>query len=91
MVDDGVAQNAIEPGDGTFRFAQLRTALDGLEIGRLENVLGGGIVDTAAQKLQETAVLPGKAGDCVSGCGRVRSHGEDRRETRRVAALPGFH
>ena len=40
VVDDGVTQNAIEPSDGTLGFAQFRSVLNRLEIGRLEDVFG---------------------------------------------------
>jgi len=54
VVDDGVAEDAIEPSDGGFVLTQVAARFEGAHIGGLKNVLRNStIVDTALDEAKE--------------------------------------
>ena len=66
VVDDGVAQDAVEPGDGRFLATKGRGLFDGTDVGTLDDVLGGGgRVDMFLYKVEESFSLGDKAGDHI--------------------------
>jgi len=75
VVDDGVAQNAIEPGDRRLLIAQAAGVLEGAHVCRLQNVFGeGAVIDSTGEKSKE--LLPQidkRIGNCFfhwDGAGR---------------------
>jgi hypothetical protein len=58
VIDNGVAQDAIEPGDGRFFTAQDRGVFDGADIGGLDDVFRDGRgVDSALYEMEEVISL----------------------------------
>ena len=48
VIDDGVAEDTVEPGDGGFVVAEGGGLLHGADVGGLDDVLGGGAGGYAA-------------------------------------------
>ncbi|MGC2639015.1 MAG: hypothetical protein WA294_17655 [Acidobacteriaceae bacterium] len=87
MVGNRVAEDAVEPGDGAFRLAELGAAFKGFQVGGLEDVFGGGgIIDSSAQELQEAAALLGEVRRGFADCGRAAGLAEGDGSAARVAA-----
>ncbi len=58
VVDDGVAEDAVEPRNGRLFAAEGRCLFDGTNIGALDDVLGGdGRVDTFLYEVEESSSL----------------------------------
>jgi len=58
VVDNGVAQDAIEPGYGRLGLVERRGLFHGADVGVLQDVFGGGRrIDTTPDKLEEPASL----------------------------------
>ena len=58
VVDDGVAQDAIEPGDGRLFIAQDGGVFDGADVGALDDVFRDGRgVDSALYEMEEVISL----------------------------------
>jgi hypothetical protein len=58
MVDDGVAQDAVEPGGGRLVAANGGGLLEGAQVGGLQNVLrGGGVFYAVLQEAKKLAAL----------------------------------
>ena len=76
VVDDGVAQDAVEPGDGGLVAAEGGGLLHGADVGGLDDVLGGGAGGYAAfDELEELLSLVDEAGDGVDA---MESFGKER-------------
>jgi hypothetical protein len=80
VVDDGVAQDAVEPGHSGLFAAEAGGLLNGADVGALDDVLGGiGGVDAPAHEVKELFALEDQVGDCLClhRCGgSVRGGGE---------------
>lgn len=67
VVDDGIAQNAVEPGDGGLVFVQRRGFFHCANVGALQDIFGSrGSIDAALEKLEEPAPLKDKIVDGFS-------------------------
>jgi len=65
VVDDGVAQDAIEPGDGRLFTTQDGGVFDGADIGALDDVFRDGTgVDSALHEMEEVISLEDQVSDC---------------------------
>jgi len=83
VIDDGVAQDAIEPGDGRFFTPQGGGVLDGADVGALDDVFGdSGGVDSPLHKMEEVISLLNQA---VNG---FYLHGAFPRRKRRWRTVP---
>lgn len=66
VVDDGVAQDAVEPGEGGFFAAELLRLFDGPDVGALDDVLGGGgRVHMFLYEVKESFPLGDEAGNGI--------------------------
>jgi hypothetical protein len=80
VVDDGVAEDAVEPGDHGLFAAECGGLLDGAGVSGLDDVLGGvGGVDAPLHEVKELFALEDQVGDCrrLHGCGFSVRGGEE--------------
>jgi hypothetical protein len=66
VVDDCVAQDAVEPGDSRLFAAEGGGLLNGAGVGGLDDVLGGiGGVDAPPHEVKELFALEDQVGNCL--------------------------
>ena len=72
IVDDGVAQDAIEPGDGGLFLTQGWRVFDGADVGALNDVFGDGRgADPPPNEMEELISLESQSGNCFCLHGTV--------------------
>lgn len=76
VIDDGVAQDAIEPGYGRLVAAKFGGLFDGAHVGDLNDVIGGGGgVDTTLQEVEKLLPLAEEVVDRAGRHGYPQSFG----------------
>ena len=77
VVDDGIAQDAIEPGNDGLFFPQPMRGLECAHIGRLQDIFGNrGLVDASTQESEELAAEIEQCMECGIGHGKPEGRSE---------------